>query len=219
VKLLNKGKKINGRGSREFQMTENESLNIEFKLPDSVDDSSPTEFRYLFTAIDEMTRSLVISQVNAFIDWIDLGSRARDEVYVSIFRSQQSIAVPVDVVSIRHESPWAIEVSLRAAGVLWILHKLVGPTIVQAWGESKLRESFLKFLRDGIFRGAKQQLESSAAAKPQYGNLRVDDISEGSRRRDSAAVTVTLRRTEVLQVESSDRELMNEFLAKLRIKT
>jgi hypothetical protein len=196
-------------------MNENESFNIEFKLADSTE-SSPTEFRYLFSAIDEMTRSLVMSQINAFIDWIDLGSRARDEVYLSIFRSQQNIAVPVDVVSIHHQSPWSIEVSLRAAGVLWILHKLVGPTIIQAWGESKLREYFLKFLRDGIFRGAKQQLELSAAAKPQYGNLRVDDINEAPRQGPNSAVTVTLKRTELLEIESSDRELMNEFLAKLK---
>jgi hypothetical protein len=56
-------------------------------------------------------------------------------------------------------------------------------------------------------------------AKPQSGNLQVDDISEGSSKGpDSAGVTVTLRKTEFLQIESSDRERMNEFLTKMRIK-
>jgi hypothetical protein len=95
------------------------------------------------------------------------------KVYLSLFRSQQNIAVPVDVVPIRHQSQWAIEVSLRAAGVLRVLQQLGGATIVQAWGESKLRESFLKFLRDGVFRGAKQHLESAQWPSPNLGICRL----------------------------------------------
>jgi hypothetical protein len=198
-------------------MNENESLVIEFKLADSTE-SSPTEFRYLFTAIDEMTRSLVVNQAFAFVHSAELGSKAIDEMYVSFFRARD-IAVPVDIVSIRHQSPWSIVVDVPVAGVLWVLHKLLGPVIVRAWGESKLREDFRRFVRDDIFRGAKQQLETTAVGKPQYGNLRVDDVSDGhGRGRDTASVSITLKRTEILQVESSDRELMNEFLAKVRIK-
>ena len=185
-------------------MNENEALILEFQLADS-GESSPTEFRYIFAAIDEMTRSLVASQMAAFVDSADLGSRAREEIYLSMFRSRYNIAVPVDVVSVRRQSPWAIVVQLVAAPLLWVLHKMLGPVIVETWGESQLRENFRRFLKEGMFRDAKHQLETSALAKPQFGNLRIDDVSEGLRRGPEApAVTVTLRRTEVLQIESSD---------------
>ena len=96
---------------------------------------------------------------------------------------------------------------------------MIAPEILQAWGESELRENFRRFVRDGLFRGAKKQLETSAV-KPQYGNLAVDDISEsrstGPRRPE---LVVTSRRTEVFQVQTEDRQLMNDFLRKIGMRT
>src|SRR5260370_32610062 len=74
--------------------------------------------------------------------------------------------------------------------------------------------NFGEHFRDRIFRGAKNQVEVAAAAKPQYGNLKVAEVAEGNRADNS--VSVTLRRTEILQLETSDRELMNEFIKKNR---
>jgi len=99
------------------------------------------------------------------------------------------------------------------------MRKMIAPEILQAWGESQLKGNFRRFVRDGLFQGAKEQLDASAAAKPKYGNLIVDDITEtGGFRPNQTAVRVTLKRTEVLEVEVKDRDLMNEFLAKLEVK-
>jgi hypothetical protein len=110
-------------------------------------------------------------------------------------------------------------VALPVSAVLWTIKKMIAPEILKAWDESQLRESFKRFVRDGIFRGAKEQLELSAASKPQFGNLIVDDITgSGAVTSEQPAVRVTLRKSEVLQVELKDRDLMNEFLAKIGIK-
>jgi hypothetical protein len=68
-------------------------------------------------------------------------------------------------------------------------------------------------LRD-CFRALKKQLEANAAAKPQYGNLTIEEITEQPSGPDSPSVRVTLRRTQFLEIESNDRELMHDFLDK-----
>jgi hypothetical protein len=196
-------------------MDEYEFFSMEFRLADSAaGESSPTEFRFLFDAVDEITRSLIFNQLSVFVEHTQLNERARKEVFLSAFRLKETLIAPVDVVSIGRKSPWTVVVNIPVAGVLWVLHKMIGPEIIKAWGESNLKEAFKDFVRDKIFRGAKNQIEVAAAAKPQYGNLRVSDISEGNRA--GSPVSVTLRRTEVLQVEASDRELMKGFLDRMK---
>jgi hypothetical protein len=200
---------------KESQMDEYGSFSMEFKLADSLaGESSPAEFRFLFDAVDEMTRSLIFNQVGSFVESAKLGEKARQEVYSSAFRLKATLIAPVDVVSIGRKSPWTVVVNIPVAGVLWVLHKMLGPEILAAWGESKLKEQFKDFVRDSLFKGAKNQVEVAAATKPQFGNLRVTEVGEGNRLGES--VSVTLRRTEILQVETSDRELMNEFIKKTR---
>jgi hypothetical protein len=63
-----------------------------------------------------------------------------------------------------------------------------------------------------LFQGVKKQLEANAAAKPQYGNLTIEEITEQPSGPDSPSVRVTLRRTQLLEIESNDRELMHDFL-------
>jgi hypothetical protein len=199
-------------------MNESDSLVLEFRLADS-DDVAPAEFRYLFEAIDELTRSRVVAQMQVFVEMADISDRAREEVYASLFRLSRYAPQSAEVISVRHESPWSILVGLPVAAVVWAMRKMIAPEIVQAWNESQLKENFRHFVRDGLFRGAKEQLEASAAVRPQYGNLVVDDISElAFRGPDETAVRVILKRTEVLQVEVKDRELMKEFLARIGFK-
>jgi hypothetical protein len=199
-------------------MNDSDSFVLEFRLADS-EDTAPAEFRYLFAAIDELTRSLVVAQMRVFVEMADISDRGREEVYASLFRLSRYVPPPAQVISVRRESPWSVLVGLPVAAVIWAMRKMIAPEIVQAWNESQLKENFRHFVRDGLFRGAKEQLEASAAAKPQYGNLVVDDISDTrGRRPDQPVVRVTLKRTEILHVEVKDRDLMNEFLARIGIK-
>ncbi|MFZ0738855.1 MAG: hypothetical protein WAM96_17300 [Candidatus Acidiferrales bacterium] len=150
----------------------------------------------------------------------DLSGREREEVFGSFIRLSRDLPLPAQVISIRRESPWTVSVGQPTVVVLWAIQKMIAPEILKAWDESRLRESFKRFVRDNIFRGAKEQIEAIAASKPQFGNLVVDDIQgSGGSRPGRPAIQVTLKRTEVLQIELRDRELMKEFLARIGIKT
>jgi hypothetical protein len=199
-------------------MDERDSFIVEYRLADS-GDTSPNEFRSLFAAIDELTRSLVVEQIRSFVVTADLSDKAREEIFSSMFNLARDIPPPAQVLSVRRQSPWSVEVGLPAVAVLWVIKKMIAPEILKAWDESRLRESFRRFVRDGIFMGAKEQIEAKAAAKPQFGNLIVDNIQEsGSARSGQPAIRVTLRRSDVLDIEMQDRDLMKEFMGRIGIK-
>jgi len=199
-------------------MNDSDSYLIEFRLADSAD-ASPAEFRYLFAAIDHLTRALTIEEMRRFVEGADLSDRGRDEIFATLIHQGRHLAPPVQVVSVRRESPWSVVVGLSVATMLWAMRKMIAPEILQAWGESRLKENFKRFVRDGLFQGAREQIETTAAAKPQYGNLVIDDVAEsGASRPDRPSVTISLKRTDVLQVEIRDRDLMNEFLAKIGVR-
>jgi hypothetical protein len=199
-------------------MNDRDSFIVEYRLADS-GDASPSEFRSLFAAIDELTRSLVIEQIRSFVEMADLSDNARDEIFSSFFRLARDVPPPAQVLSVRRESPWSVDIGLPALAVLWAIRKMIAPEILKAWDESRLRDSFRRFVRDGIFMGAKEQLEARAASKPQFGNLVVDEIREtGTSRAEQPAIQVTLRRTDVLKIEMKDHDLMKEFMARIGIK-
>jgi hypothetical protein len=200
-------------------MDDRDSFIVEYQLADS-DDVSPSEFQYLFVAIDGLTRSLVIEQVRSFIEGADISDRAREEIFASFFRLARDVPAPAHIISIRRESPWSVSVALPIAAVLWAIKKMIAPEILRAWDESRLRDTFRRFVRDGIFRGAREQMDASAASNPHFGNLVVDDVSgTGKARPGQPALRVTLKRSEVLTVELKDRDLMKEFLARIGIKS
>ena len=199
-------------------MEETDSFLIEFQLTDSRD-VSPAEFRYLFAAIDDITRALVIEQMRRFVEMADLTDREQGEIYTHLLHFAPSIPPPVEVLSVRRESPWAVLIGLPVAGVMWAMRRMIAPEILQAWNETKLRETFRKFVRDGLFLGAKEQLEAGAASKPQYGNLAIDNVTSArSPEQEHPGIRVALRRTELLEVEANDRELMNDFLVRIGMK-
>jgi len=191
---------------------------IDFRLADS-EDVSPTEFRSLFRAVDELTRALLIEQMRLFIETASLSDAARNELFGSILRLSRFVSAPAEVKAVRRQSPWSVLIALPVSGMIWAMRKLIAPEIMQAWNESQLKDNFKRFVRDGLFQGAKEQLEASAAAKPKYGNLRIDDIAETGRSGpQSPAIVLTLKRTEVLEYEVRDRDLMNEFLTRIGMK-
>ena len=199
-------------------MNDSDSYLVEFRLADS-DEASPAEFRYLFAAVDQLTRFLTIEQMRLFVEGADLSDRERELIFSNLVHEGRYLAPPVQVVSVRRQSPWTVLVGLPVAAMIWAMRKMIAPEILQAWGESRLRENFKRFVRDGLFQGAREQIETSAAAKPQYGNLVIDEIAEtGSSRPEQPSITISLKRTEVLQVEVRDRDLMNEFLTKIGMR-
>jgi hypothetical protein len=199
-------------------MDDSDALYIRFRLADS-GDASPVEFRFLFDAVDELTRALIVEQMRGFTETADLSDSAKHELYASVWRLARYVQPPAQVVSIRRESPWSVLIGLPVAAVIWAMRKIIAPEILQAWNESQLKENFRRFVRDGLFMGAKEQLEATAASHPQYGNLVVDEVRDTGRfGLEEPSIELTFKRTEILQVEIKDRNLMNEFLNRIGIK-
>ena len=191
---------------------------IEFRLADS-DDASPSEFRHLFGAVDDLTRNVVMEQVILFAETTEMPERAREEIFSESFRLARHIVPPVQVINIRRQSPWTILAGLPIAGVIWAIRKMIAPQVLQAWNESRLQELFHRFVRDYIFMGTKERLEKTAGGRPQYGNLVIDDIRETGRHSPGEPeISITFRRTEVLSIDVKDRELRDEFLRRLGLK-
>jgi hypothetical protein len=155
-----------------------------------------------------------------FLEAADITARSRDEILFQTAHLIGLVPPPVQIRRIQRESPWTIEVELPAAGVIWAVRKMIAPQVLKAWNESKLPESFRRFVRDYIFRGARETVETRAANQPQYGNLVINDIEETGRRAESGEpeLRITLGRTEVVSVELKDRDLKNQFLSKIGLK-
>jgi len=201
-------------------MNERASYLIEFQLADS-EDTSPADFRSLFSAVDDLTRLLLVDQLRVFVETgADLPGRARDEILFQAIYLSRFIAPPAQVRTIKRQSPWTVVIALSVPTVIWSMRKLIAPQVLKAWDDSKLQEAFRRFVRDYIFMGAKDTLEAGASNQPRHGNLVIDDITEtgGSSEEGEPEVRITLKRTEVISVDLKDRDLRNEFLKKLGIK-
>ena len=194
-------------------MTHPDSLGIQFVLDDSRE-ASPSDFRYLFNAIDEISRYVIVAQLRLFVETADISDRLRDQIYSDMLKTALALPSPAEISAIRRQSPWTVLIGISAPVLLWAVRKMIAPEIMQAWTESELREAFRRFVRDGLFQGAKRQVEASAAAKPQYGNLAIDDIRESP----TGELRVQFKRTQVFEINVTDRQLMREFLEKIGVK-
>jgi hypothetical protein len=193
-------------------------LYLEFQLDDAVE-ASPSDFRYLFSAIDGVTQTLMVDEIRAFLESAGFSDREQDQIYSNLRGMSPLLPSPVNITAVRRESPWTVVAELSGIVLVWTLNKMIAPEILKAWGESRLKESFNRFLRDNLFRGAKQRVEANLSAKPQYGNLLVDDIIEPkTSRRSDPRIRIRFKRTEIVEVDTKDKELMKEFLKRMGLR-
>ena len=95
-------------------MDDRDTFLLEFRLADS-EEASAAEFRHLFAAVDDLTRSLLIEQMRTFVEMADLPDRARDEIYSSLPRLARDTPQPAEVLDVRHSSPWHVLVGFSVA--------------------------------------------------------------------------------------------------------
>lgn len=112
---------------------------------------------------------------------------------------------------------WTIETLLSSAAVLWFMRHFVGAPILAAWDESRLRQRVESFIRDRAFHGARQSVELKAAQKPRTGSLEISQVEEESGSTPEARrLAVRVTRSTVIEVELSDREVIEEFIQELK---
>jgi hypothetical protein len=118
-----------------------------------------------------------------------------------------------DVAEGRVSPQWIVIVTIASSAVLWFLKSYVDPVVREAWDSSQMRSQIVRFLQDKAFRGARKTVEQRAISMPQYGNLRVSDVSELDRTRTADhGVEVHLERRSSLVIRRDEEEAIERFV-------
>jgi hypothetical protein len=190
------------------------TITIRFELK-SEGETSATEFVSLFECVDFLGQSIVEAEAQTFLEVLELSSESRLAALQSLHRSRRRVS-PVEVREVEKGS-WIVETVIQGAAILWVIQNFVTPVMKEAWDESRLRELLLGFFRSRVFGRAKQTVEVKAAEHSRFGNLRVISVEEPSESTpDEPVLVVRIERSEVVEVRVSDKELIDQFLRRLR---
>lgn len=195
-------------------MADSRTLTLEFQI-DSHDELTSSEFISLFTCIDTFGRAVTEFETFTFLDDLGLPDEYRSQLYQSIVVVGRQLQVPVEIRSVDRGS-WSVTAALAAPAILWVAQKFVGLPLLQGWDESAARERMKAFFRDRVFGGARRVIENQAIQNSTFGNLKIANVEELRSAPDEPRIRIRLRRTEVIEVKSSDKQLIEDFLRRLR---
>lgn len=177
---------------------------------------SPTDFIGLFECVDTFVRHLIEHEALQLFEELNLPSEWRLTTLHDLRRIRRKIPAPAEITRIQRGS-WEIVAILPGAAVLWFLKSYVHPVVQEAWNDSRLRQTIIEFLRERIFRGAKRSLEQKAVEKPRFRSLEVASVDEPDAATGTeAGLHIRLERREVIQATSTDAELIDDFLRRIR---
>lgn len=196
-------------------MPDDRSLYLRFVL-NAPEDLGPDDFLGLFECADTFARHVVELEALQLFTELRLPEEWRLGTLQRIHHLGRRAPVPARVVSVERGS-WVVETLLGGAAVLWFLKNYVHPVVQDAWDDSRMRQTILEFLRNKIFLGARRGLEQKAVEIPRFRRLHIQTVSEpeGASREESHVV-VRLERHEVIEVQLADRELLDDFVRRLR---
>jgi hypothetical protein len=193
-----------------LQPSNNRTLRLDFSI-DGSESLSSTDFVSLFQCADFFCRATAEDEVISFVEELNLLRESRFEVISSIHRLGKRFPAPAAVESIERGS-WNISLVMTGAATLFILRNTLATTLQNAWDESRLRELVLRFLRDHVFGGARRKAEEVAVGRSRWGNLRIQRVEERGLGPSGSQLTISLQRTEVVEAEITDQELVEEVL-------
>jgi hypothetical protein len=183
---------------------------------ESESDLSPTDFLGVFECADNFVRHLVEHEALELFEDLNLPSEWRLTTLQQVRRLGRRAPAPGQIARVERGS-WEITTVIPGFAVLWFVKHYLHPVVQEAWNDSRLRQAVVEFLRRKIFLGAKRSLEQKAVEVPRYKGLEVASIDEVPQ--PSGAYDVKLRirldRREVIDVSSSDQELIEEFLRRI----
>lgn len=191
-------------------MPEARSLRVRVVV-DSRDPLSAAEFVDLFKCADDFIRHIAEQQALNFLEAIGLPPQTRIGTMRRLHRLGRRAPLPAEVERVERGS-WIAVVLLTGPARLYFLKSYVDPMVQDAWNESQLRERIVHFLRDHVFGGAHQQAEQKAIRSPRYGNLEVTEVTGRGGHAGDEIVEIHLRRRHVLEVHSSEQQLIDEFI-------
>lgn len=195
-------------------MNKYRTLNLLFHI-DSTTELVLNDFIGLFECAEAFSRYIL--EQEAFNLSSDLG--IPDDIKIStlyrIHKIGKKLPIPIEVIRIEKGS-WYIEILVPGAVVLWILKKYIHPAVQEAWNESHLRDIIVNFLREKVFLGSKRNLEQKAVEQPSFKGLQIKSINEIEVNLQKTEIKVDLGKKKVLEVELTERELIEDFIRKLK---
>lgn len=195
-------------------VADDRKLTLEFKV-ESDDALTSSEFLSLFECIDRFGRAVAENEAKRFIESLGLPSGYRTHLTKSIIDIGKQQPAPVEIESAERGS-WDVRASLTGLAILWGAKEFIASPIGEAWNGSIAREHMVTFFRDQIFGGATRLIESLAAKRSKFGNLKITRVDEMSSGPNESHVLIRLKRSEIIEVEQSDQELIEEFLKRLQ---
>jgi hypothetical protein len=196
-------------------MVTDRRLQLRFRI-DTTDPISPTEFVDVFRCADSLTRAIAETEALALLEHLGLPTSDRLAALQRLHGVGGRLAIPAEVERVERGS-WLVVVGFVGPIVLYVLKNYLAPVVQEAWEESAVRDRLKQFLRDKVFLGARAAVEQKAIQTPAWGNLRIQsvDVVTPEDQADEA-LEVRFERRTVIEVRSSDSQLMNEFLKRLR---
>jgi len=178
--------------------------------------TSTSDLLGLVQCVDEFTRALVEGEALDLLTELELPQTLRLETLRRLSQGARPTPTPGELVRVERGS-WNVEVLLPTAALVFILKQYIHPTVQQAWNESRLRERLVEFMREKAFGGARRKLEEKAIQAPRHGTVEVVAVEErASPSQSETVLEVRLEQRNIMAVRSSDPQLIDEFLRKLR---
>ncbi len=194
-------------------MSETRTLTLRFHI-ESSDELTSTEFLSLFECVDAFGRTIAEFETARFLESLELPYTYRRELQDSIASVGRRLPTPTEIRSVERGS-WSVTSVLTGPAILWVAQKFIVSPLLEAWNESNARDKLREFFKDRIFAGAKRVVENRAAQGSTFGNLRIVRVDEERSSREQPTIVVSLKRSEIFEVRTSDKQLIDDFLARL----
>lgn len=195
-------------------MNKNRSLSIIFYI-DLIEELVLNDFIGLFECAEAFSRHIIEHEAYLLSSELKLPDELKLSTLHKIHQVGRKYPFPIKVIRVEKGS-WCIEIFIPGAVILWILRKYIHPAVEEAWTDSRLREIIVTFLRERVFLGSKKSIEQKAIEKPNFRGLQVKKIKEIDIISQKSEIQVNLSKTEILDVEFTEIELIEDFIRKLK---
>jgi len=194
-------------------MNKNRSLSILFYI--DLKELVLNDFIGLFECAETFSRHIIEYEAYVLSSELNLPYDLKLNTLHKIHQVGRRLLVPIEVLRVEKGS-WCIEIVIPGAAILWILKKYINPVVEEVWNDSRLREIIVTFLREKIFLESKRTLEQKAIEKRNFRGLQVKKIKEIDIKSKKAGIKIDLSKREILEVELTEKELIEDFIKQLK---
>jgi hypothetical protein len=192
------------------------TLQIRFVLEES-EALSPSDFVNFFAYGEDVAKDLAETEALELFEYMKVPSEREIESLSTLRRIIRQGPATAEVREIRHDSPWSYLLVIPAGMLVYFASKCLHPEIRRAWIASNGREQFYTFMRDRVFGGAPRKVRDRIAKKSSRKGVRAREVKELDGSSPGAPLLeVRMTRTTIVQLTTSDKELLEDFRRRLR---